>query len=81
VSALHPAPAGAPPRVAITILDPRERAGREGYVEGLRPDGGGGVVVTLLLDDGTPGAVSLDAGDAEWLELREGDIVGVAVGA
>jgi hypothetical protein len=35
------------------------------------------VVVELVLADGTPATARMTPGDADWLELRAGDIVGV----
>ena len=66
----------APTRVPVAILDPRERADREGLIERIerrerRVD------VTLLLDDGVRAEACLQPAEADWLELRDGDIVGV----
>jgi hypothetical protein len=35
------------------------------------------VEVTMLLSDGTDGVARMEAGDWDWLELRDGDIVPV----
>ena len=57
---------------------PVEIAGfeREGMIHRLRrsPDE---VVVELVLEDGTPATARMTREDADWLELRAGDIVGV----
>ena len=60
----------------VAILDPRERAVREGLIEDLthRPHR---VDVTLMLDDGAPATACVDPDELLWLGLRRGDIVGV----
>jgi hypothetical protein len=60
----------------VAILDPRERAGREAFIDALiererRVD------VRLTLDDGTPAEACLEPDDVVWLGVRRGDIVGV----
>jgi hypothetical protein len=60
----------------VAILDPRDRAGREGYIDELirherRVD------VRLTLDDGTRAEACLEPDDLVWLGVRRGDIVGV----
>ncbi|WCB93435.1 hypothetical protein DSM104299_02148 [Baekduia alba] len=60
----------------VAILDPRERAGREGLIEDLtRRDRR--VDVTLVLDDGVRAEACLEPDELVWLGLRRGDIVGV----
>jgi hypothetical protein len=60
----------------VAILDPRERAVREGLIEDLthRPRR---VDVTLVLDDGERAEACLDPDELLWLGVRRGDIVGV----
>ena len=62
--------------LAVAILDPRERAGREGLIEDLvqRPRR---VDVTLVLDDGERAEACLEPDELVWLDVRPGDIVGV----
>jgi hypothetical protein len=60
----------------VAILDPRERAGREAYIDRLIPRERR-VDVLLTLDDGEPAEACLEPDDLLWLDLRRGDIVGV----
>jgi hypothetical protein len=60
----------------VTILDPREPAGREAFIDELIPHARR-VDVRLTLDDGTPAEACLEPDDLVWLGLRCGDIVGV----
>jgi hypothetical protein len=68
--------AGRLARVPVAILDPRERAPREGLIERIarRPRH---VEVTLTLDDGAGAEAWMEPHEVEWLELRAGDIVAV----
>jgi hypothetical protein len=63
-------------RTTVEIAaDPRE-ASAEGVVERIRHRRGR-VHVRLMLADGSDAAALLDRHDADWLELRRGDIVPV----
>jgi hypothetical protein len=64
------------PRTAVEIAGHHRCAAGEGVIERMR-DRGGHVDVTLLLADGRPAATRLDRLEADWLELRIGDIVPV----
>jgi hypothetical protein len=64
------------PRIAVEIADHRRHAPAEGVIERMR-DRGGHVDVTLLLADGRSAATRLERLEADWLELRIGDIVPV----
>jgi hypothetical protein len=64
------------PRTAVEIAGHRRHAVAEGVIERMR-DRGAHVDVTLLLADGRPAATRLDRLEADWLELRIGDIVPV----
>jgi hypothetical protein len=60
----------------VMILDQREPGPREGWIEDLR-FGEGRVDVALTLEDGRPAEACLTPDDAQWLELRTGQIVWV----
>ena len=60
----------------VAILDPRERGDREGVIEGIHRRSRR-VDVRLTLDDGASAEACLEPGEAVWMELRTGDIVGV----
>ena len=64
---------------ATRRADPRE-ACAEGVVERIRHRRGR-VHVRLLLADGSDAAALLDRHDADWLELRRGDIVPIRTAA
>jgi hypothetical protein len=68
--------AGRLARVPVAILDPRERAPREGLIERIAC-GPRRVEITLMLDDGAGAEACLEPHEVEWLELRAGDIVAV----
>ena len=63
-----------PVLLPVMILDPRERGEREAVIERLHRRARR-VDVRLTLDDGTAAEACLDADEAAWLELRDGDIV------
>lgn len=64
-------------RLPVAILDPREVVdGREGVVDLIRR-AYGRVTVDLTLDDGAAAETCLEPHEADWLELRPGDIVRV----
>jgi hypothetical protein len=60
----------------VAILDPREHAGREAFIDELIPRARR-VAVRLTLDSGEPAEACLEPDDVAWLGLRRGDIVGV----
>ncbi|MCW3048303.1 MAG: hypothetical protein JWO74_2587 [Solirubrobacterales bacterium] len=63
-------------RVPVAIIDPRERGQREGAIERIEHRARR-VDVRLVLDDGTRAEACLAPVEAEWLDLRPGDIVWV----
>jgi hypothetical protein len=70
------APPGAS-TLLVEVVDPRHEAEREAFLDAIW-DAGALVHVSLTLDGpGERAAACLVRADAEWLELREGDIVGV----
>jgi hypothetical protein len=66
-----------PEHLPVAILDPRERGEREGVIERIRRRARR-VDVRLTLDDGSAAEACLEPLEAEWMELRAGDIVAVA---
>jgi hypothetical protein len=67
-----------PVPLPVMVLDPRRRGEREAVIERLSRYARC-VDVRLTLDDGAVAEACMDADEAAWLELREGDIVPVAV--
>lgn len=65
-----------PVLLPVMILDPRERGEREAVIERIRRRARR-VDVRLTLDDGMAAEACLEPDDADWMELREGDIVPV----
>jgi hypothetical protein len=64
------------PRTAVEIATHPWSAAGEGVIERMRRRRGQ-VHVTLLLADGRAAATRLERLEADWLELRVGDIVPV----
>ena len=69
-----------PVLLPVAILDPRERGGREAVIERIRRRARR-VDVRLTLDDGSAAQACLEPEEAEWMELRVGDIVAVQCSA
>jgi hypothetical protein len=64
------------PRIAVEIAEHPRHAPSEGLIERMRQRGAH-IDVVLLLADGRPAATRVERLQAEWLELRIGDIVPV----
>ncbi len=60
----------------VAVLDPRQPAGREAFIDELI-DHERRVDVFLTLDDGRPARACVEPDEVVWLGLRQGDIVGV----
>lgn len=71
-------PITTPELLPVAILDPRVRGEREGAIERIRRRATR-VDVRLTLDDGSAAEACLGSEEAAWMELRAGDIVGVAL--